>query len=64
MEAWAETILGWIEQTPDITLSEMQARLRAKQAPSATGTLWRLLNRHGLTVKKRPDMRKNRPARM
>ncbi len=28
MEAWAETILGWIEEAPDITLTEMQARLR------------------------------------
>jgi transposase len=64
MEAWARTILGWIEETPDITLVEMQARLRAKGAPSATGTLWRLLNRHAMTVKKRPDMLKNKRARI
>ncbi len=38
MDAWAEVILGWIEKTPDITLTEMQARLRAKAAPSAMGT--------------------------
>lgn len=64
MEAWAETILGWIGETPDITLVEMQARLRAKAAPSAMGTLWRLLDRHAMTVKKRPDTLKNRRARM
>jgi len=55
MEAWAQTILGWIEETPDITLVEMQARLRGVGAPSAMGTLWRLLNRHAMTVKKRLD---------
>ena len=64
MEAWAETILGWIEETPDITLREMQARLRAREAPSAMGTLWRLLDRHAMTVKKRPDTPRSRSARM
>jgi transposase len=64
MEAWAEVILGWIEATPDITLAEMQARLRAREAPSATGTLWRLLGRHAMTVKKRPDTLRSRSARM
>ena len=64
MEAWAEVILGWIGETPDITLVEMQARLRAKRAPSAMGTLWRLLDRHAMTVKKRPDTPRSRRARM
>ncbi len=64
MEAWAGTILGWIEETPDITLVEMQARLRGVGAPSAMGTLWRLLKRHAMTVKKRPDTLKNKRARM
>ncbi len=64
MEGWAETILGWIDETPDITLVEMQARLRAQRAPSAMGTLWRLLDRHAMTVKKRPDTLKSRRARM
>ena len=64
MEAWAQTILGWIEERPDITLVEMQARLRGVGAPSAMGTLWRLLNRHAMTVKKRPGTLKNKRARM
>jgi transposase len=64
MEAWAEVILGWIGETPDITLGEMQARLRAKWAPSAMGTLWRLLDRHAMTVKKRPGTLRSRRARM
>jgi len=64
MEAWAEVILGWIGETPDLTLVEMQARLRALRAPSAMGTLWRLLDRHAMTVKKRPDTPRSRRARM
>lgn len=64
MEAWAAVILGWIGETPDITLGEMQARLRAMWAPSAMGTLWRLLDRHAMTVKKRPDTPRSRLARM
>ncbi len=64
MEAWAEVILGWIGETPDITLAEMQARLHAREAPSATGTLWRLLDRHAMTVKKRPDTPRSRHVRM
>ena len=64
MEAWARTILGWIDERPDITLVEMQARLRGVGAPSAMGTLWRLLDRHAMTVKKRPAMLTNKRARM
>ena len=64
MEAWAQTILGWIEERPDITLVEMQARLRGVGAPSAMGTLWRLLDRHAMTVKKRPAMLTKKRARM
>ena len=57
MGAWAEVILGWIEEAPDITLTEVQARLRAKEAPSAMGTLWRLLDRDAMTVKNRAGHR-------
>ena len=53
LEAHAEEILGLIEQTPDITLSEIVAHLAEthglKAAPSS---VWRLLDRHGMTFKK------------
>jgi transposase len=53
MEALAEEILGLVEQTPDITLAEIAAHLEAahggKIAPSS---VWRLLDRHGMTFKK------------
>lgn len=53
LEAHAEEILGLIEQTPDITFGEIAAHLAEvhglKAAPSS---VWRLLDRHGMTFKK------------
>src|SRR4051794_25754660 len=48
-------LLGLIEATPDITLVEMQERLAAERAITASvGTIWTFLDRRGLTVKKSP----------
>jgi transposase len=53
IEAHADKILGLIEETPDITLAEIAAHLdechRFKTVPS---TIWRLLDRRGMTFKK------------
>jgi transposase len=53
IEAHAGEILGLIEETPDITLAEIAAHLEEhhgfKTAPS---TIWRLLDRRGMTFKK------------
>ena len=55
MEAHAEEVLGLIGETPDITLAELAEHLHAahglKVDPS---TVWRLLDRHGMTFKKKP----------
>ena len=54
-------LLGLIEATPDITLVEMQERLAAERAITASvGTIWTFLDRCGLTVKKSPPMPPNR----
>ena len=52
-------LLGLIEAEPDITIAEMQERLRSEAAVSASvGTIWTFLDRAGLTFKKdRPCMR-------
>ena len=48
-------LLGLVEATPDITLVEMQERLAAEQGITASvGTIWTVLDRCGLTVKKSP----------
>jgi transposase len=53
MEAHADDILALVEETPDITLAELAGHLAdvhgLRVAPS---TVWRLLDRHGLTFKK------------
>lgn len=64
MDAWAETILGWIKETPDITLNEMETRLREKGAKVSRGPLCRLLQRHGMTYKKRQGMQQNKSGKM
>lgn len=63
-EAHAAKVLGWIEEKRDITLAEIAGRLAVDGHVFAPSTIWRLLDRHGYTVKKRPPMRPSRSARM
>lgn len=43
---------GAIEATPDMTLMEVQALLDKRGLTVGIGTIWRFLNRHGMTFKK------------
>ena len=53
IEAYAEEILALVEETPDITLGELAAYLDETQGLKvAQSTVWRLLDRHGMTFKK------------
>ena len=53
MEAHAEEVLALIAETPDITLSELSGHLeQAHGLWVALSTVWRLLDRHGMTFKK------------
>ena len=53
IEALADEILGLIEETPDITLAEIAAHLHETHGLKvAQSTVWRFLDRHGMTVKK------------
>jgi transposase len=48
-------LLGLIAAEPDLTLAELQERLRGEAGVSASiGTIWTFLDRAGLTFKKRP----------
>ncbi len=53
LEAHAELILGAVGAKPDITVSELQALLAGHGVKASYGAVWNLLNRHGLTFKKR-----------
>ena len=64
LDVHRDYLLGLIAAEPDITIVEMQARLRSEAGMSASvGTIWSFLDRAGLTFKKRPPMRPNRTAR-
>ncbi len=53
IEAHAEAILALVETTPDITLSEIAAHLDEMHGLRvAASTVWRLLDRRGMTFKK------------
>ena len=53
-------LLDLIEAKDDITLVEMQERLRAERGISASvGTIWTFLDRCGLTFKKSPRTRRS-----
>ena len=60
IEAHAGVILALIEETPDITLAELKARLADKGIDVGIGTLWRFFDRRRITLKKR---RRTRPSR-
>jgi transposase len=70
LDAHGDFLCPLIEATPDMTIEEMQQRLRDERGVSAsTGTIWTFLDRHGLTFKKksahaaeqdRPDVLKRR----
>ena len=59
-EAHAELIHGALDAVPDITLSELRARLAGQGAQVSVTALWRFCRRHKLTRKKR---RRTLPSR-
>jgi transposase len=64
IEAHAEEILGLIEDVPDITLAEIAVHLeRAHGLKVAQSTVWRLLDRRGMTKKPRTPANSSGAAR-
>lgn len=60
LEEHEEFILGLVEKVPDITLDEIvEAMAKAKIAGSRTA-VWRFLDRHGITYKKKLCMRRSK----
>jgi transposase len=53
IEAYRDVILGATEAAVDITLVELSELLKREHGASfAPGTIWRFLDRHGITIKK------------
>ena len=63
-EAHAAKVLGWVDEKRDITLVEIADRLAAEGHVFAPSTIWRLLDRHDYTHKKRPPMPQSRTVPM
>jgi transposase len=62
LEEHAPFILGMLEETPDITLAEMQTRLAGERGGRfSIGALWRFLARRRITRKK---SRRTQPSRI
>jgi transposase len=65
LDAHRDYLLGLIEATPDMTISELLDRLLTERGVKASrALLWTFLDRLGLTFKKRPPTPANRNARM
>lgn len=63
MEAHADELLGLIDETPDITLAELVEHLvRVHGLRVAPSTVWRLLDRHGMTFRKNGARKRARTA--
>ena len=61
-EAHAARILELVARTPDLTLAELRAVLAEAGIAVGMARLWRLLDRHRITRKKRPRTRPSRTA--
>jgi transposase len=64
LDPHGEFILGLVETTPDMTISEMLERLATERGVRACrATLWKFLDRHSLTFKKSRRMPASRTVR-
>ncbi len=65
LDAHGDFIFGLIRAIPDITLEEIAERLADERGVKVVATaVWKFLDRHDMTHKKRPPMRANRNAPM
>jgi transposase len=54
LEEFAAEILAVIAEHPDLTLVETVAQLRKRRIRTSRSALWRFLDRHDITLKKKP----------
>jgi transposase len=63
IEARHADVMAAFEDARDGSLEELRARLAERGIAASSSALSRFFQRHGLTRKKRPDMRSSRTAR-
>ena len=54
LEKFASAILALVAEQPDLTLVETVAALRKRRIKTSRSALWRFLDRHNVTFKKKP----------
>lgn len=54
LENYADRILALIDEQPDRTLDELVAAMHKRRIPGSRSALWRFLDRHDITFKKKP----------
>jgi transposase len=54
LEEFATAILALVAERPDLTLVETVAALRKRRIKTSRSSLWRFLDRHNITLKKKP----------
>jgi transposase len=54
LEKVAAEVLSLIAEQPDLTLMETVAELRKRRIKTSRSSLWRFLDRHNITLKKKP----------
>ena len=63
LEEFAAQILALVAEQPDLTLVETVAELRRRRIRTSRSSLWRFLDRHGITLKKKPASRRTAASR-
>ena len=62
LEAYAHVILKAVDEKTDITLAELQAKLKSIGVVAGRGSIWRFFQRHRITRKKRRPMPRSSAA--
>jgi transposase len=63
LEEFAAQVLALVAEQPDLTLVETVAELRKRRIRTSRSSLWRFLDRHDITLKKKPAGRGARASR-
>ena len=54
LEEHADFLLALIDERPDLTLDEVVSAMRKQRVPGSRTAVWRFLQRHKITFKKKP----------
>jgi transposase len=58
LDDYAEQLIALVHEQPDRTLDELVAAMGKRRIPGSRSALWRFLDRHGMTFKKKPASRR------